>query len=64
MASGADTHTHKHTHTYTYTYTYTHTHTNTNTHIHADDPRRINFKKPGAPACSQHKPGLKCFIVV
>ena len=47
-ASGADTHTH----------TYTHTHTNTHTYRH---PHRNYFKKPGAPNCGQHAPGLKLF---
>ena len=27
-------------------------------HTHTDDPHRINFKKPGAPAAGQHAPGL------
>ena len=32
--------------------------TNINTHTHTDDPYRINFKKPGVPACDRHAPGL------
>ena len=27
-------------------------------HTHTDVPHRINFKKPGAPACGWHAPGL------
>ena len=33
-------------------------HTQTHKRTHTDDPHRINFKKPGTPACSWLSPGL------
>ena len=42
----------------------THTHTHTYTRMHTDNPHKINFKKPGAPTCGRHAPGLKIYKIV